>query len=122
MTSNFPFAIVLFGYHISLHLVFEVLAFSIGFYLYKKTNQLTKSIDKTQQLIIILGACLGALFGSRVLAALENLEGLKQNFSWLTLTQSKTIVGGLFGGWIGVEIVKKLWVLHNPQVILLFYH
>ena len=107
MTDSFPFSFILLGQKIPLHSFFEILAFSIGFYLYRKTNRLNSSLDKGKQLLIVLGACLGALLGSRSLAALEHFESLKENFSWLKLTQSKTIVGGLYGGWLGVEITKK---------------
>ena len=54
----------------------------------------------------MLGAMLGALVGSRVVAVLENPEQLGQ-ISFLVLYQSKTIAGGLLGGLFGVELVKK---------------
>src|SRR5262249_36862430 len=58
---------------------------------------------------IIVGAIFGALFGSKILAIVESFPDY-----WTMRTdprvwiEGKTIVGGLLGGWIGVEIVKRL--------------
>ncbi len=66
----------------------------------------------------IAGAIVGALAGARLLALAENWRavaaipadaglGLEK---WLG---GKTIVGGLIGGWIGVEIAKRLTGIRN---------
>jgi prolipoprotein diacylglyceryltransferase len=58
---------------------------------------------------IIVGCVFGALFGSKILAWIESAPDYwshRDNLgSWLG---GKTIVGGLLGGWIGVEIAKKI--------------
>lgn len=54
----------------------------------------------------MLGAMLGALIGSRLIAVLETPKQLNE-LTLLTLYASKTIAGGLLGGLFGVEIIKK---------------
>lgn len=106
---SIPFEPLFLGYEINIHLVLEYLAFFIGFryyvFLRKRT---TDTIATTNRLSIILGAALGAFLGSRIIGFLENpivppnLEGI------LNLFHSKTIMGGLFGGLLGVEFSKKI--------------
>ena len=65
-------------------------------------------ITSNNRLSIILGAALGALIGSRLVGFLENplIEFSQQNT--LQLLNTKTIMGGLFGGLLGVELAKKI--------------
>ncbi len=65
------------------------------------------SISSNNRLSIILGAALGALIGSRLMGFLENplIEFSKENI--IQLLNTKTIMGGLFGGLLGVELAKK---------------
>jgi prolipoprotein diacylglyceryltransferase len=55
----------------------------------------------------MLGAMIGALIGSRVIAMLENPSEIA-NQTWLTFYQNKTVAGGFLGGLFGVEIIKKI--------------
>jgi phosphatidylglycerol---prolipoprotein diacylglyceryl transferase len=100
------FPITIFEVH--LHLIFEVLAYSIGYryyvFLRKKTTDL---ISDEGRLWIFIGAALGAFLGSHILGVLENpSQWPKLNFTYFM--GNKTIVGGLLGGLIGVEITKKI--------------
>lgn len=54
----------------------------------------------------MLGAMVGALLGSRIVAVLETPSELS-NLTFSVLYASKTIAGGLLGGLFGVEIIKK---------------
>jgi prolipoprotein diacylglyceryltransferase len=54
----------------------------------------------------MIGAMIGALIGSRLIAVLETPETLNQ-ITFMTLYQSKTVAGGFLGGLLGVEIIKK---------------
>lgn len=93
---------------IPIHLIFEILAFYCGFAYYQKLrDSRTDHFTNSQRLTLILAACIGALIGSRLLAAAEHYAYLRDHFSLVLLTQSKTIVGGIIGGWIGIEITKK---------------
>jgi prolipoprotein diacylglyceryltransferase len=104
----FPFQFELFGSQYHYHYIFETLAFIIGvrvYYYYKKG--IVDPISDENRLWIMLGAMLGALIGSRVVAVLETPEVL-HHLTLSTLYQSKTIVGGLLGGLFGVELIKKI--------------
>ena len=102
-----PFEPVLFGYSLNIHLVLEYLAFFIGFryFIYLRKRQ-SDTISKSNRLSIILGAIIGAFLGSRLIGFLENplINFYEQNI--ITLFNTKTIMGGLFGGLIGVELAK----------------
>ncbi|MGQ7854774.1 prolipoprotein diacylglyceryl transferase [Pedobacter sp. WC2501] len=105
--SLFPFQFELFGNQYHYHYIFETLAFIIGvrlYYYYKKG--IVDQISDENRLWIMLGAMLGALIGSRVVAILETPE-IINHLTFSILYQSKTIVGGLLGGLFGVELIKK---------------
>lgn len=103
-----PFEPQLFGYNLNIHLILEYLAFFIAFryYVYLRRTS-TDIISSNNRLSIILGAALGALIGSRLVGFLENpmIEFSQENL--IQLLNTKTIMGGLFGGLLGVEIAKK---------------
>lgn len=92
----------------SVHFIFETLAFFIAFryYVFLKRKQ-KDSIDSINRLYIILGATIGALVGSRLLGALEDPIVL-MNLNFVQIYKSKTIIGGLLGGLLIVELTKKL--------------
>jgi phosphatidylglycerol---prolipoprotein diacylglyceryl transferase len=104
-----PFEPVVFGIKLNIHLVLEYLAFFIAFryyiFLRKKSTDL---ISNNNRLSIILGAILGALIGSRLIGFLENPTIPLDADNLVHLLNSKSIMGGLFGGLIGVELSKKI--------------
>lgn len=90
-----------------LHFILESLAFFIGIRIYYfEKRKITDFISDTNRLWILLGAMLGALIGSRVIALLENPD-LFSSLNWKILYQNKTVAGGFFGGLFGVEFTKK---------------
>lgn len=103
-----PFEPVIFGLHLNMHLILEYVAFFVGFryYLFLRKNS-TDNISSNNRLSIIIGAIFGALFFSRVVAFLEN-PLLHWEQGWVAILNNKTIMGGLFGGLIGVELSKKI--------------
>lgn len=89
------------------HLVFETLAYFIGFRVYLWTRRKDK-LSREKSIWIIVGAILGAAIGSKVLYWLEDPIMTVRNWnSYAYLMGGKTIVGGLLGGLIGVEWTKK---------------
>jgi phosphatidylglycerol:prolipoprotein diacylglycerol transferase len=107
---QFPVYIDLFSLHLPLHAVTETLGMFIGFryFLYLRKRQGDR-IENNNRVWAIIGAIFGALFGSRLLGAIENPPGLFQADNLLFyIYQNKTIVGGLLGGLIGVELIKKV--------------
>ena len=104
-----PVELELFGYEINIHLVLEYLAFFFAFRYYIILRRNIKDhINSSNRLSIILGATLGALIGSRLVGILENplIEFSQQNL--IQSLNTKTIMGGLFGGLLGVELSKKI--------------
>ncbi|PDS21709.1 diacylglyceryl transferase, partial [Flavobacterium columnare NBRC 100251 = ATCC 23463] len=102
------------------HYLLEILAFFIGmrFYFYlKKKNSI---ISDENRLWILLGAMIGALIGSRLIAVLET-PSLISKMSFLIIFQSKTVAGGFLGGLFGVEIIKKIIGEKKPSGDLYVY-
>ncbi len=104
-----PFEPEFLGVSVNVHLILEYLAFFIAFryYLVLRRNS-HDTISNKNRLSIILGAVVGAFLGSRLMGYLENptISLTQENLFYLFNT--KTIMGGLFGGLIGVESVKKM--------------
>lgn len=100
---------IILGYEINIHLILEYLAFFIAFryYVFLRKRS-TDIISNSNRLSIILGAAIGALICSRIVAFLENPVFTFDISVIITLLNSKTIMGGLFGGLLGVEIAKKI--------------
>ena len=107
-----PFEPVIGGFHINVHLILEYLAFIIAFQYYRYLRRQSKDhISSDNRLSIILGAIVGALLGSRLVGFLEN--PFAEIPSWMYLLNVKTIMGGLFGGLLGVELMK--WRIGEKQ-------
>jgi prolipoprotein diacylglyceryltransferase len=123
---HFPYSFNFFGLHLHPHPTLEVVAYSGGFQLYlllrRKWPRPAASVPFEQNAWIIVGAVFGALIGSKLLAWAESpvhywaLRG--QPEGWIG---GKTIVGGLLGGWAGVEIAKKwLGIAHRTGDVYVF--
>lgn len=105
---TFPFQFHLFGDTFYYHIVLETLAFFIGVRLYYYLKKgIVDPIANIDRLWILLGAMLGALVGSRVIAMLENPAEIAHQ-TWLSFYQNKTVAGGFLGGLFGVEAIKKI--------------
>lgn len=96
--------------HQLFHLLFEVVAFALGYTYFQRLRlQHGDHIAEPRRVWIIIGAAAGALIGSRVLGALENPAALAWSWKGLFIAfNNRTIVGGLLGGLIGVEITKRI--------------
>ncbi|WP_417800077.1 prolipoprotein diacylglyceryl transferase [Tenacibaculum sp.] len=104
-----PFESTLFGYTVNIHLVLEYLAFFLAFRYYVFLRKKRKDyISSNNRLSIILGAAIGAFIGSRLVGVLENPLVTFSVKNVIQLLNVKTIMGGLFGGLIGVELAKKI--------------
>ena len=112
---HFPLQIGYGEFRINAHLLFETLAFIIGFryFLYLRIHS-ADHIHDSNRTWIIIGAALGAFFFSRLIGSFENPPLLLESHNKLLfIFSNKTIVGGLIGGLIGVEFVKAL--LHETR-------
>jgi phosphatidylglycerol---prolipoprotein diacylglyceryl transferase len=104
-----PFEPVIFGIKINIHLILEYLAFFIAFRYYIHLRRLSNdTISNRNRLSIILGAIIGAFIGSRLIGYLENPMLTFNAYNMVQLLNTKSIMGGLFGGLIGVETAKKI--------------
>jgi len=104
-----PFEPTIAGLPINIHLVLEYLAFFVAYRYYVfLRKQKTDTISSSNRLSIILGAVIGALVGSRIMGLLENPIIDFKETTLFELYNVKTIMGGLFGGLIGVEVTKKM--------------
>jgi len=113
---TFPLYLNLLGHPLHPHFVLESLGYLTGFQLYRLTRSRFPRAHTTleQTLIVLAGAIIGALFGSKLLAVLESFpeywHARADPGVWFG---GKTIVGGLLGGWAGVEIAKR--AAHIPH-------
>ena len=93
----------------------ETLAYAAGFGVYRLMRARQGDVlPEPQRWTVIAAAAVGALVGSRVLGLAEHWPTVVdawQTGRMLELMFSpggKTIVGGLLGGWLAVELVKML--------------
>ena len=111
---TFPVYIPLFGHRVHPHLVMEVIAYAAGSQLYfllrRRWRGRAVKLPMEQNLWLLVGCVFGALFGSKLLAWAESWphyrEALRSPDPTVILA-GKTIVGGLLGGWAGIEVAKK---------------
>ncbi|WP_245208831.1 prolipoprotein diacylglyceryl transferase [Gottfriedia endophytica] len=102
--------IPIFGLHLHPHRFFESLAFFIGFRIYLRFRRKT-TISEEKTVYILIGAILGSFIGSALVASLQDISKLThsiETYGFVGIFQGKTIVGGLFGGILGVETGKKV--------------
>lgn len=104
---HLPVVFHLLGLALPAHLVFETLAYGVGFRLYLWLRKRGDRLDDRTRMTALIGAIAGAGLGSKVLGFAEHPE------LWplalhnpIYLMAAKTILGGLLGGIIGVEIAK----------------
>lgn len=106
---HFPFDINIGSVVVPIHLITDALSFYFGYryFLYLR-NKKGDHITEDNRWWLIIGAAGGALIGSRLLAALEFPSLFFNPPSLIFYYANKTIIGGVVGGIIGVEIAKKI--------------
>jgi phosphatidylglycerol---prolipoprotein diacylglyceryl transferase len=104
-----PFNPAIGGIPINIHMILEYAAFFLAYQYYVKLRKRREDvISSSNRLSIILGAAIGALAGSRIVGILENPLLTLTSVDLVDLYNAKTIMGGLFGGLLGVEIAKYI--------------
>jgi phosphatidylglycerol:prolipoprotein diacylglycerol transferase len=105
---HYPLELSLGKFNITAHAIFEIAAFALGFryFLFLRRKQ-SDPIPESNRIWIIIGAAVGAFILSRLIGAMENPVAWSSapNY-WLYFYMNKTIVGGLLGGLMAVEITK----------------
>jgi prolipoprotein diacylglyceryltransferase len=119
---TFPVYFHLFGLTLHPHMVMEALAYAagLGFHLglkarVQRARGPAAAAELERGLWVVAGAILGALLGAKLLVWAEHWRVLTGPAPAGGLFPSlerwvggKTIVGGLAGGWAGVELAKRL--------------
>jgi phosphatidylglycerol---prolipoprotein diacylglyceryl transferase len=94
--------------HPGLHPIFETLGYTVGYAVYRRSRDRNGDfLPDDSRWLIIAAASIGALLGSRLLGLLEEIPVSQLTWENLFLPGGKTIVGGLLGGWLAVEIAKR---------------
>ena len=102
------------GSHPAWHPVLETLAYAAGYAVFRRLRARRGDVvDEPQRWTVLAAAAVGALAGSRLLGLAEQWPSLAAAWHAGRMLEvilspgGKTIVGGLLGGWLGVEIVKR---------------
>lgn len=97
------------------HFIFEWLGVATGVQLYrwlkkseaKKRPRLPNNPQNNDIFAVVVGCILGAGIFNKLLFVLEVPQAWEQ-YGWASLALGQTIVGGIIGGMLGVEIAKKI--------------
>jgi prolipoprotein diacylglyceryltransferase len=106
---TFPVYLSVGTVRIPAHLLFEALAYTVGFEVYRRARaRQGDHLSDGTRWTVIAAAAIGAAIGSKVLFLLEDprltIEWLRTDST--RIIGGKTIVGGFLGGTIAVEIAK----------------
>ena len=105
---HFPLSIPLGSYSFNAHALFESLAYFLAFRLYLRQRRAGDVLSEPVRLSLIAAAAVGAAIGSKALSWFENPAQTFAHWNdFSVLMAGKTIVGGLLGGTIAVEWVKR---------------
>jgi prolipoprotein diacylglyceryltransferase len=109
-----PVYVEVLGVRVHPHLLMELIAYAGGFqlYLWLRRREARRSpavvVEPVSNMWLLVGCVFGAFVGSKVLAWAESWNAYWAHRgdprAW---AGGKTIVGGLLGGWVGVEVAKK---------------
>jgi phosphatidylglycerol---prolipoprotein diacylglyceryl transferase len=94
----------------AVHTAFEWFAIFVGAQLYLRTsNTSLRELGATRNYAVILGCVVGAAIGNKAAHWIHHVDNwhLLREAPWLIL-QGQSIVGGLLGGLIGVELGKRI--------------
>jgi len=108
------------GSHPGWHPVLEALAYATGYAVFRRVRDRQGDVvAEPQRWTVLAAAAVGALVGSRLLGLAEQWPTVEASWraghlpALLFSPGGKTIVGGLLGGWLSVEIVKRLSGIHR---------
>jgi prolipoprotein diacylglyceryltransferase len=89
------------------HFLFEALAFAFGGWLWRRARRASPEKQSALGFPVIVGCLFGAGTGNKLVAWIQDPHPLFSNGVWMLPGQS--MVGGLLGGWIGIELAK--WIV-----------
>lgn len=91
-------------------MVFEAIAYgcAVGLYFYIRRRAGRAPFPLETIFWLICGCLFGAWLGSKVVVLLAGLRDLAAGNSWdRLLTNGKSTIGAILGGWAGIEFVKN---------------
>jgi phosphatidylglycerol---prolipoprotein diacylglyceryl transferase len=105
MAFNLSLPPIWHGHSLPLHALLEAAAYALGYqaYRWKKSKQ-GDFLPSAQRLQLVVAAIIGALIGSKIPGLIQHIFHPLPDSPWLA---SKTVAGGLLGGWAAVEALKK---------------
>ncbi len=108
---TFPVYLDFFGLRVHPHLAFEAVGYFAGARVYfaLRRRAAERAVPLETNLWLLVGCLFGAWAGSKLLAWAESPHhywALRHDPA--ALLGGKTIVGGLLGGWAGVELAKRI--------------
>lgn len=96
----------------AIHSLFEMAAYAVGARLYFRERRRTTPATpqrREQSWVVAAGAIVGAAIGSKLSYWLYDPAYAFAGFpDWRRLLEGKSILGGLLGGLLGVELAKRL--------------
>jgi phosphatidylglycerol---prolipoprotein diacylglyceryl transferase len=99
------------GAALVVHAIFEWLALGIGAQIYRRTSaqSVLATADSRRRLLLVFGAVAGAAAGNKLAFLIYDPQILRAVLSGRELfVGGQSIVGGLLGGLLGVELTKRL--------------
>jgi phosphatidylglycerol:prolipoprotein diacylglycerol transferase len=106
---SFPVYVTLGPFVLHPHWVFEGLAYLVGLFWVGVGRRFGDVLDRRARWTIVVAALAGGLVGSRILAWVENPFALADASARVhDVVAAKTIVGGIAGGLIAVEWIKRI--------------
>lgn len=111
-----PF-INIFGFNVPTYSLFVGLGLIVGMLWFLITVPSKSKVNYENTFLIVLSALFFGWLGAKVLAVVENLPLIIDDFSKLKyfVFSGKSIVGGLIGGYFGVRFIKKRLNLNNVR-------
>jgi prolipoprotein diacylglyceryltransferase len=94
-------------FHPELHPVLEATGYVAAYLVFRwERARSGDALNEEHRWAVIAAAAVGALVGSRLLGLLEQAPAMGLHWSDWIRPGGKTIVGGLLGGWLAVELLK----------------
>ncbi|MEN9582559.1 MAG: hypothetical protein RL641_513 [Candidatus Parcubacteria bacterium] len=104
---TFPLDVHIGSLSVHFHLITDILSSLIGGWLYWRAAK-GDNIPTSKREYLLIGAGIGALIGSRLIGSLENPALFLNPPTLLYYYASKTIIGGVAGGILGIEATKYI--------------
>lgn len=112
---TYPVFIELGPLRVHPHLFFELLAYVTAAFVYATVRRRQgDDLPAGIRWSLVTALAVGAVVGSRLLFWLEDPAATLQNLNPRYLIGGQTIVGGLLGGWLAVELEKRRLGITQP--------